>query len=109
MTPHDAGPFAALLAELGEVYGEEVSEARARLYFEALGGVTLAQVRRAVTGLVRSSRFFPRPVDIIEAVREAAERPKEWPALYAHPEQDDPQIKAMIRETIQRLAGGMTL
>ena len=56
MTPHDSGMFAAVLAELGEVFSEQVSHARARLYFEALSGLTLGQVREAARRIIATSR-----------------------------------------------------
>lgn len=108
MTPGDAGSFAAMLAELGEVYGEDVSAVRARLYFEALSAFTLAQLRRATRGLVQSCRFFPKPVDFFEQVMADTGRPVERPALYPHVEQDHPRIKAMIRSVLDRLGARMT-
>lgn len=105
MTHADAGPFAALLAELGEVYAEEVSPLRARLYFEALQAVPLAQVRRACGSLLQTSRFFPRPADILEAVRELAERPREMPALYPHYEPVDPALfRRLLKEMTAKLS-----
>lgn len=66
MKKTDSASFASILAELGEVYGEQVSPVRARLYFEALRDLTLAEVRAAAAGLVKASHFFPKPADLLE-------------------------------------------
>ena len=105
MTPADAGPFAALLTELGEVYAEDVSPIRARLYFEALDAVALAQVRRACGRLVKTSRFFPRPADILEAVHALAERPREMAALYPHYE---PVAPALFRRLLKEMTAKLS-
>lgn len=83
MEKSDSGMFAAVLAELGEVYGEAVSPVRARLYFEALSDLTLAEVRGAAARIVKASHFFPKPADFLEAIHgsEADHAEQAWAAL----------------------------
>lgn len=73
MTRADAGAFAAELAGLAEVFGEQVSQVRAQLYFEALSTFTLDEVRAAVRGAIRGCRFFPKPAELIEMLQGSAE------------------------------------
>jgi len=88
----DLTDFAMILAGLGEVFGEAVSPVRARLYFEALSGLTLNQVRRASEAMVRGSRFFPKPADFLEAashVEDGHLGPEQAWALVAALREDD--------------------
>lgn len=67
MTTTDRAPFAELMLGLGETYGEPISDARLEIYFAALADLELADVRRAAGLLVRTTKFFPRPVELREA------------------------------------------
>lgn len=73
MTPQDASRFAELLAGLGEVFNEPVSEIRARLYFEALKDLPMGSVEQAVSRLVQHARFFPKPGEIREVLEGSVE------------------------------------
>lgn len=68
MTEQDRQPFAELLIGIGETYGEPVSEMRMEIYFRALEDLSLDAVRSAANSHVRSSKFFPRPAELREAV-----------------------------------------
>jgi hypothetical protein len=68
MTEDDRGAFAELMVGLGETYGEPVSTARMEIYFAALRDLPLVQLRQAATLLVRTSKFFPRPSELREAL-----------------------------------------
>lgn len=64
----DREDFAALMLGLGETYGEPVSDARMEIYFAALEDVPLSSIRAAATAHVRTSKFFPRPAELREAI-----------------------------------------
>lgn len=83
MTDQDRGTFATLMLGLGETYGEPVSAARMEIYFAALADLELDAIREAATAHVRSSKFFPRPSELLEAVEgPAAERAElAWMAM----------------------------
>lgn len=69
MTESDRAEFGKILFGLGEIYGEALSAPRIDAYFAALSDLTIEQVDVAVTILMRSSKFFPRPAEIIDAAR----------------------------------------
>lgn len=73
MTRADATAFASELAGLAEVFGEQVSQVRTQLYFEALSGLTLDEVRVAVRAAIRGCRFFPKPAELIELLHGSSE------------------------------------
>ena len=113
MTADESGPFAAILAELGEVYGEAVSPVRARLYFEALSDLTLAEVRAAARQVVKASHFFPKPADLLEAIQgsEADQAERAWAMVLRAMEQVGPYqtvdfADEAIHECVRRIFGG---
>lgn len=73
MTEQDREGFALLMLGIGETYGESVSDARMELYFAALADLELAELRAAATAHVRTSKFFPRPAELREAIDGRAE------------------------------------
>lgn len=82
MNQHDQETFAALMLGLGETYGENVSEARLEIYFQALRDMPLDAIRKAANLHVQSSKFFPRPAELREAINgnsdDAAELAWAW-------------------------------
>jgi hypothetical protein len=68
MTESDRGRFGVLMLGLGETFGEPVSDTRMEIYFRALSDFELDAIARAVDSLVRTSKFFPRPAEIREAM-----------------------------------------
>lgn len=68
MTDADKKQFAGLLGALGEIFGQEVSKPKLKLYFAALRDLTIEQIERATEQIAGSAKFFPRPVEIREAV-----------------------------------------
>lgn len=68
MTEQDRGAFAELMLGIGETYGEPVSEARMEIYFRALADLPLAALQQAASVHVNNSRFFPKPVELREAI-----------------------------------------
>lgn len=73
MTADDRAAFATLMLGIGETYGEPVSDARMEIYFAALVDLDLAAIRAAATEHVRTSKFFPRPAELREAVDGSAD------------------------------------
>lgn len=53
---------------IGEIFGESVSEVRMELYFRALADLPLPDLSTALQTLVQTSKFFPRPAEIREAL-----------------------------------------
>lgn len=68
MTDDNRQPFAALMLGLGEIYGEAVSDARLEIYFAALRDLELRDIRAALDAHVRTSKWFPKPAEIREAI-----------------------------------------
>lgn len=68
MTDSDKKQFAGLIGALGEIFGQEVSKPKLALYFAALRDLSIEQVQAATETLAGSAKFFPRPVEIREAV-----------------------------------------
>jgi len=66
MTPDERPLFASTLALLAEAFNEPVSEARAAAYWMALEHASLEVVTQGIREAIRSSRFFPKPVEILE-------------------------------------------
>lgn len=73
MTAADARVFAAELAGLAEVFGETLSDVRARLYFDALSSLTLDEVRAAMRRAIQRCRFFPKPAELLELLQGSAD------------------------------------
>jgi hypothetical protein len=84
VTIDDAPEFTKLLDLLGETFRTEVSEIRRLAYFDALSDIPLADVAVAVRALLRTAKFFPKPVEIREAVYGDLGRviESEWLALH---------------------------
>lgn len=72
MTRTDRARFSGLLMALAEGLGESLSDARIQFYFTALSSYPIEELERTAQALSRSSRFFPKPVDFIEAMEGTA-------------------------------------
>lgn len=59
-----AREFGRLLLTLAEGFGFELSDVQSRVYAEALGDLTLEQLRAACAAALRESRYFPRPAEL---------------------------------------------
>lgn len=73
MTNQDRQEFATLLLGLGETYGEPVSDPRMEVYFRALSDLDLGDIREAANLHVRTSKFFPKPAELREAIDGSAD------------------------------------
>jgi hypothetical protein len=83
MNQQDRQRFAELVLGLGETYGEPVSDARMEIYWRALEDLSFAAVQRAANVHARTSKFFPRPAELREAVEGPIEDQAElgWAAV----------------------------
>lgn len=68
MTDQDRPAFAHTLGLLGEAFNEPLSATRIEAYFVALGDLSWPQVERAALLVLREGRFFPKPVEVREAI-----------------------------------------
>ena len=60
--------IATLLDGLAEVLGGEMSVLKHQVYGEALKPFTDEQVKTAVNAAVRTLKFFPKPVELLELI-----------------------------------------
>lgn len=83
MKGSDAVRFARVMAALGEVFDTPVSEVRVESYFRALGDLPIAAVEQAAARVIQEGRYFPRPVELREAIGATGEAQAEraWAAL----------------------------
>jgi hypothetical protein len=66
---NDWQDFVNALTALGEFHERKLSPALVKMYWEAVSGLSREEFDRAVATVMVSSRRFPLPVDLIEAVR----------------------------------------
>lgn len=69
MKNEDKRAFFDLMMAAGEVYGREVTQPMAAIYFSALANVSIEQVQEAMMTHMQnpdSGQFFPKPADIIK-------------------------------------------
>jgi hypothetical protein len=110
--------FATLMLGLGETYGEAVSDARMEIYFAALADFEMSAIRAALNVHVRTSKFFPRPAEIREAIGGSAEDRAEvaWSAVqrlvrrhgWANPPRPENWPDEATRHAAMELYGGWT-
>lgn len=74
MTESDMREFVGLLAETATVFGTpRPSPMVVNVYFRTLRDFDIGEVRRAFSDHIRSSRFFPRPCELVEQIAGTAE------------------------------------
>ena len=66
MDEQDRKPLAKALTVLGETFNETVSPTRHAAYFDALSDHGIEDVILAAKTAIRTMRFFPKPVELIE-------------------------------------------
>lgn len=69
MKNEDKRAFFDLMMAAGEVYGREVTQPMAAIYFSALANVSIEQVQEAMMAHMQNSdsgQFFPKPADLIK-------------------------------------------
>ncbi len=61
--------FAKFMTVISEMFDKKQSKALTEIYWKALEPFTDEQCEKAFNEVILSSRFFPKPVDVIEAIR----------------------------------------
>lgn len=61
--------FTKFIMAICEMFDREMSQFLVRIYWEALKPFTDSECEIAFNEILVSSRFFPKPIDIIEAIR----------------------------------------
>lgn len=69
MTRSDYDQFAEVVAVLGTVFEKSWTPKLIDAYFSALSDLSIEQVQHAVNVIARTSKFFPKPAEIIEAAQ----------------------------------------
>jgi hypothetical protein len=69
MTEMDRERFGIALTGLAEIFNEPVSTPRMNAYFSALSDLSIDRVEAAVAQLMRTAKFFPKPIEIREALQ----------------------------------------
>lgn len=64
----DKNQFTRLMAVLGEVFSKEISPELAEIYYHTLEPYSIAEVTGSVGNAVRTLKFFPKPVELIEPI-----------------------------------------
>jgi len=70
---HDKPKFIKRLLALGEIWGKELSKVVMDIYWETLENYDIEDVKAAFNHIGKTSRFFPKPADFIEAIDGDAE------------------------------------
>lgn len=71
MKNEDKRAFFDLMMAAGEVYGKEVTQPMAAIYFSALANVSIEQVQNAMMAHMQntdSGQFFPKPAELIKQI-----------------------------------------
>lgn len=100
--------FQEYMAGCSEIFGKELTDTLNGTYWELLKPYSDQQCERAFKKIMTSSKFFPKPVELIDAMKENLEllnAPSAWGevmgSLGSGCEPEDP----LIRKTIQALGG----
>lgn len=68
MTNDDKERFSKAILVVAQLFDKELSGAVIGLYFEALEQFSIKQVEDAISKTIKSCKFFPKPVEIIELI-----------------------------------------
>ncbi len=107
MTEADSPAFAVALTALAEVYGEELSKTRIRLYFEALRHVDFARIQAAFQQAMRTCRFFPKPAELLDLIDGDLEdrAAYQWSQVMLAIRRRENELDATAREAIALMGG----
>ncbi len=112
MKKDDMPQFALSLAELGEIYAKNISEFLTDIYWKALEGFELQDVKKALRAHIYNpdcGQYFPKPADIIRFIEGSGETKalKAWAVVekaihcvgsYQSIAFDDPLIHAVLED-----------
>jgi hypothetical protein len=65
----DKKMFGEFILAIGEMFDKDISDVLRQLYWKALEPFTDEQCKKAFNDVILSSRFFPKPIDIIEKIK----------------------------------------
>jgi hypothetical protein len=68
MNDNDRDWFADQMEGLGLTYDKEVTDPLSEIYFRALMAYSVEQIERAVNQIIITSKFFPKPSELIELI-----------------------------------------
>lgn len=74
MTNQDRPAFLTTFKRVARTFGRKIDDATCEDYFSALAAVPIDEIESAAESLVKSSRFFPKPVDWLEAAQRSRKR-----------------------------------
>ena len=69
--------LAAAMVIFATVYRESITPQLSEIYLKALGDLTVKDFKDAVNHLVKTSKYFPKPAEIREAV-DSFQRQEDW-------------------------------
>lgn len=104
MTNDDRSGFAALMGRLGEVYQQTLSDGLVEAYWDALNDYELEYLEPAVAYLIRTLKWFPKPVELRDAASNfrVESRRKALPDRLQHalegPRLTEDEVKAFMAE-----------
>jgi hypothetical protein len=98
--------FAKTLAAAGVIHNREVSEFLIDVYLEALKGYDISDCTQALNRLIKTSKFMPKPADILEALEgdTHAQALTAWPEVErlarnsSEAESNDPITQSVVLE-----------
>ncbi len=66
MIDKDFKRFSRALGTLAEIHDKKMSPTMIKTYFSALSRLNIVQVEKAISRAITTTRFFPKPVELIE-------------------------------------------
>lgn len=72
-----------MIISMAEIYGQNISEIGAMLYLKAIEGYDHETIEMAIGEHIRTSKWFPKPAELISIIRERHEGKKEARAALA--------------------------
>ncbi len=73
MTEKDRVEFSNIITALGTTFDKAITDPLLDIYFSALDELTFEEFKRAANEIIHTARFFPKPVDFLEAAHGSAE------------------------------------
>lgn len=70
MNNEDKKEFARIMTASSEVFGKQITKPLLSVYFESLSNFTIEQVKSAFSKHLLAGKFFPKPADIAELLKE---------------------------------------
>lgn len=74
MRPEDKNKFAETMSQMSELFDHSVSAGMMELYMDLLDRYTIDEFMRGARYHMRTGKFFPKPVEIIEGIVKSGPR-----------------------------------